>query len=133
LAALPISTSPADEKSQKGFLFCPVERRALPGGLAVQPPVAPEMDGVFEQVERRCPRFFPAGNARTRVAESGSVVRHYSESDTSLYIESGQVLFKNFRAFDPTPLASVEQVRRGDFTVDCQRLPGRYLPPWKRD
>jgi hypothetical protein len=133
LAALPIRTSPADETSKNGFLFCPVERQGFPSQMVAQPPVAPEMDEVFEQVERRCPRFFPAGNARNRVAENGSVVRHYSESDTSLIIQSGQVLFKNFRAFDPTLLASAEQVRRGNFTIDCQRLPGRYLPPWKRD
>lgn len=133
LADLPISTNAAEKASRKGFLFCPVERRALPGGFVAEPLVSPEMDGVFEQVERRCPRFFPAGNARTRMVENGSVARLYSASDTSLYIESGQVLFKNFRAFEPTRLASVEEVRRGEFTIDCERLPGRYLPPWKRE
>jgi hypothetical protein len=131
-AALPFTTRHVDTKNQ-GFLFCPIERRTVAIESREEPPMAPELDAVFEQVERRCPRFFPTGNARTRVMD-GAFVRHYSHSDTSLYIDdSGQVGFKNFRALNPTRLGSTERVRRGEFAFDCQRIAGRYLPPWERN
>jgi hypothetical protein len=32
-----------------------------------------------------------------------------------------------------TQLVPVHAVRAGRFTMDCDRLPGRYRPPWQRD
>ena len=62
-----------------------------------------------------------------------SIARHYSASDTTVTIhQGGTVYFKNMRALNPTELGTVENVRAGRFRLDCDRLPGRYLPPWSR-
>lgn len=127
--SLRLATKPIEE----GFWFCPIRRERAAAAPVVVSPVAPEVDAVFAQVEQRCPRFFPPGSARSRLID-GAVLRYYSYSDTGLYVDnSGEVYFKNNRALNPTGIATIEQVRRGEFTMDCYRLPGRYLPPWERD
>lgn len=132
LAALPMELRDRPAELQ-GFLFCPVRRSGGVQEAPVTEVVAPEMDEVFAQVERRCPRFFPPGNALTRERD-GALVRHYSHSDTSLYVDdSGEVYYKYFRALNPTTIATIEQVRQGRFSIDCTTLPGRYVPPWARD
>lgn len=132
LAALPFDLRGQPAEVQ-GFMFCPVKRSARAPEVPATKPEAPEMDDVFSQVEQRCPRFFPAGNAHTR-AMDGALIRHYSQSDTSLYVDdSGEVYFKYFRALNPTTIATIEQVRQGRFSIDCTTLPGRYMPPWARD
>jgi hypothetical protein len=120
--------SAADE----GFWFCAVRRSGAPAMSVVDVAVSPELDDVFAKVEQRCPRLFPAGNARS-VGIDDAVQRHYSYSDTGLFVHnSGVVYFKYNRALNPTILGKTEDVRRGAFTIDCMRMPGRYLPPWER-
>lgn len=121
------------DDNERGFWFCELAS-AAPGapGPGGRPARAPELDDVFAQVERHCPRYFPAGNALTRPGDDG-VVRHYSHSDTSLSInQAGLVYFKNMRALNPTKLGSIADIRAGRFQLDCHRLPGRYQPPWER-
>lgn len=121
------------EEQERGFWFCELKGVAkLESNGAAHVPAAPELDDVFSRVEARCPRYFPAGNAVTRTSDDG-VVRLYSRSDTGVHINSaGMVYFKNMRALNPTELGTVEDVRAGRFQLDCDRLPGRYLPPWAR-
>lgn len=119
---------------EDGFWFCPVRRTsaAPTAPLATPAPAAPEFDEVFAQVEQRCPRIFPPGRARSRLIE-GAVQRAYGSSDTNLYVDlGGLVYFKNTRALNPTIIATIEQVRSGQFALDCARIPGRYAPPWAR-
>lgn len=121
------------QANERGFWFCelaPVAPGAADG--VDRQHHAPELDDVFAQVEKRCPRFFPAGNALTRPADDG-VSRHYSHSDTSLSVtHGGVVIFKNMRALNPTDLGRVDDIRAGRFRLDCGRLPGRYVAPWAR-
>lgn len=118
---------------ERGFWFCELERvPSTEPDAASEQAHAPEFDDVFAQVEKSCPRYFPAGNAMTRPGDD-SIARHYSASDTTLTINyAGVVYFKNMRALNPTELGTVENVRSGQFRLDCDRLPGRYLPPWSR-
>lgn len=118
---------------ERGFWFCELERvGSVELGDAAQQAHAPELDDVFAQVERRCPRYFPPGDAITRPGDD-SIARHYSASDTTLTINNaGDVYFKNMRALNPTVLGTVATVRADQFRLDCDRLPGRYLPPWSR-
>jgi hypothetical protein len=117
---------------EDGFWFCPVRRTGTVHPPDVITPVAPEFDDVFTRVEQRCPRVFPAGRARTRQID-GAVQRAYGYSDTTLYVDdSGEVYFKNVRALNPTTIGKIEQVRSGQFELDCDRIPGRYVPPWDR-
>lgn len=121
------------EGEMHGYLFCPVRRSERPSAIESEGVVAPEYDDVFRQVEQRCPRFFPPDSARTR-ATAGAFLRSYLRSDVNLYVgDSGVVYFKHFRALNPTILAPTEKVRQGEFELDCNRLPGRYVPPWARN
>jgi hypothetical protein len=131
IAGLPY-TIVTDRALDSGFWFCPIQRSGPAAADRVEAAYAPQLDDVFAQVEARCPRFFPAGNALSRPADDG-VVRHYSQSDTSVFVNhAGAVYFKNMRALNPTVLGTTEDVRAGHFAIDCVRLPGRYLPPWAR-
>ncbi|MBK9136832.1 MAG: hypothetical protein IPM15_21400 [Betaproteobacteria bacterium] len=136
--AATVGGTPFNMRSQQpvedGFWFCAVEPVRARQVVEPRKPVAPELDDVFERVERHCPRYFPAGSAHTRLASDGAFVRHYAYSDTSLFInEAGGVYFKYFRAINPSVIGEVHTVRQGQLTLDCTRLPGRYVPPWERD
>lgn len=127
--------APSDRpRPEDGFWFCAVEPMQAGGAAEAPPPVAPELDDIFEKVEEQCPRFLPKGSARSRLSTDGVVVRHYTHSDTTVYInEAGDVYFKYFRALNPSVIGEVHEVRQGHLTLDCARLPGRYVPPWDRD
>ncbi len=115
-----------------GFWFCPVRRTTTMVAVDNKPAYAPELDDVFAQIEQRCPRLLPPGNATSRPADDGTV-RLYSQSDTDVVVNlAGWVYFKHMRALNPTVLGKVEDIRAGRFALDCERLPGRYVPPWDR-
>ena len=118
---------------EDGFWFCPVTWSEPVPTADEKGPVAPQFDAVFEQVERRCPRMFPPGNTPSRPI-AGAVKRSYVMTDMSLYVDnSGEVYFKNYRALNPTIVGTIDQVRSGQFKLDCERIPGRYAPPWRRE
>ena len=115
-----------------GFWFCPVRRMTTMADGDDTQVHTPELNDVFAQIERRCPRMFPAGNAASRPADDGTS-RLYSQSDTNVVVNhAGWVYFKHMRALNPNVLGKVEDVRAGRFVLDCERLPGRYIPPWVR-
>jgi hypothetical protein len=119
------------ESPTRGFWFCPF----VAGSDRTLEEVAkqPRWDEVFAQLEARCPRFFPPNDSKLRQF-SGVAVRHYTSSDTRVYVDgSGQVQYKYFRAMNPTLVGTTDQVLRGEFELNCQKLPGRYVPPWQRD
>jgi len=112
------------------YWVCPL--RGGPPAEPALPQTANAWNDLFDAVEKRCPRFFPPGAGKLRFA--GEVVFRAYDSDTRLYVDgSGNVLFRYQRALNPTLIGSADQVRRGDFTLDCHKLPGRYVYPWQRD
>lgn len=114
-----------------GVWICPLE----PGQLveAGEPMLSPEQVAVLSAVEQRCPRFFPPGHGTTSVRE-GLVVRSYLLTDVHLYVEgSGRVMYKHLRSMNPISIAHVDQVIKGDFTLACDKLVGRYEFPWRRN
>ncbi len=121
------------ERNEQGFWFCPLEKVDAVAWRTTTAPVAEHLDNVFERIESLCPRLFPKGNARTQALGLGVYARTYSHSDTGVTVgPGGQVFVQNFRAFEPIELGTVESVRSGNFTLSCDRLPGRYVPPWMR-
>lgn len=121
-----------EETRPLAYWFCPL--RADPAGAlttTADPPTNLH-DDVFAAVERHCPKYFPPGTGKRRVA--GQVtMRHYNGADTRLYVDGhGNVLYRYTRAFNPTYIGTAEQVRRGEFAIDCRKLPGRYVYPWQR-
>ena len=117
----------------RGFWFCPVQVAAVGASSDVKAGKKNhEFSDIFERVERRCPRFFPAGDTMESHAD-GILMRRYPMADTRIYIDGqGQVLFKYFRSMNPTLIGTVNDVRLDRFTIACDKLPGRYQPPWVR-
>lgn len=111
------------------FWICPVRLTTTPP-RSDKPPVD-AMNDVFDRLEAYCPRFFPPGGSVTKRYED-HWLRYYLGSDTRVFIEdSGLVTYKYFRHFTPTVVASADDVRQGRFTLPCDKLPGRYRPPWQ--
>jgi hypothetical protein len=128
IAGLPFEV--AQRQLDDGFWFCPIVRVSGAPALAAQ--VEPRLNAAFDQVERRCPRFFQPGGGRVLVNEDG-VTRYYPDADVGLTINpQDDVYFKHFRALNPTVIGEVDAVARGEFALDCASLPGRYVPPWSR-
>lgn len=116
-----------------GFWICPLNAATAPdsGRPIAQDPAAALID-VFERIERTCPRFFPARSRRPVYADD-SVGYFYPSTDVRVLIDhEQQVYFKYYRAMNPTRVGSAAEVRRGEFRLPCDKLPGRYLPPWQR-
>lgn len=117
---------------EPGFWFCLVRQRET--GRAIAAAARPESRyaDVFERIEAACPRFFPHAGSRP-VLSDDSVGLFYPSTDVRLMVDHDeQVFFKYFRAMNPTYVGSVAAVRRGEFSLPCSKLPGRYLPPWDR-
>jgi hypothetical protein len=114
------------------YWFCPLRADLLPEESTK--PMPGPWDDVMDAMERRCPRYFPPGRGAQIPMGGDAVVRSYVETDTRLYVDGlGNVLVRYLRALNPTFIASAEQVRLGNFTINCQKLPGRYVYPWQRD
>ncbi|MBC7604843.1 MAG: hypothetical protein H7255_19575 [Ramlibacter sp.] len=112
-----------------GFWICPLR-------FPVAPPPAQErdtrLDPVFDTIERSCPRFFPPGTAVTAKIANGSL-RNYAGADMKLYIfDDGKVYYKYWRALNPVPIASIADVEKPAFAMDCGSIRGRSGLPWER-
>lgn len=113
------------------YWFCPLEDAPMQLPAAAPDDGAPWVEA-FNAVEQACPRFFPPGGGKLVVTGAGTALQHYAESDTRLYVdEHGNVMYRYLRAMNPTRIGSVEDVQRGHFTLECEKLPGRYRYPWQ--
>lgn len=112
-----------------GFWLCPLDLQASAGAAPATPAVAPQLDAVFEAVERLCPRFFRPGEARTqRIA--GGHMREYAGADTKVYVlEDGEVMYKFWRSLNAVTIARVPEVLAGQALVDCRAI---RAPNWRR-
>ena len=119
---------------QPGFWLCRTQADPGAGTMRAQrPDPAARYADVFERIEKACPRFFPPSKSRPVHAED-SIGQFYPITDVRVLVDqSEEVFFKYFRAMNPTRIGSVADIRRGDFTLPCDKLPGRYLPPWDRN
>jgi len=123
------ATDDTGESPTLVYWFCPLRGDTSPP----PPPKAPDMtDEVFSAVEQFCPRYFPPGGGQPFASDAG-VARTYRLSDTRLAVDTkGRVMFQYFRASSSTLIGSADAVRAGNFSFDCDKLPGRYLYPWQR-
>lgn len=118
----------------RGFWVCAVEPGPVThSGEDAQLALSTRMADVFERIEQRCPRFFPPGDGKTSRYD-GVTLRLYTGSDVKVYIgDNNQVFYRHFRAMNPTLIGTVADIRQGKFTLECEKLPGRYRLPWQRD
>ena len=112
-----------------GFWLCPAHFDPNAPAQGPQDAVdsAPELDGVFEAVEKQCPRFFPPGEARSQHVE-GATMRSYA-SDTRLFVmDDGEVLYKFWRSINPVTIGRKADVLAGKVQMDCSKI---RAPNWR--
>ncbi|MBZ8141414.1 hypothetical protein CLD22_16095 [Rubrivivax gelatinosus] len=120
-----------DKVPQRGFWICPVVD--APPSVAASARVGERALRVFAAIEERCPRFFQSGDGRDREFD-GIASRHYGSSDMRLYLDGGdRVLFRYFRAINPTYVGTGSEVLEGRFRLPCDKVPGRYRLPWEQE
>ncbi len=116
----------------RGFWFCPLNygppQLHSPSQRALETPSAVAL--AFQAVEQRCKRFFPPGRGNERHFE-GLWSRHYPSDMRLMAVGNGSVYFKYYRALNPTLLGTLDQIARGDFSVPCDKIPGRHVPFWQ--
>jgi hypothetical protein len=112
-----------------GFWVCPLLYPAPP---APAPKRDATLDAIYEKIERLCPRYFPPGEAATRLISGGSV-RDYASADMKLYVlDDGGVYYKYWRALNPELIAPSAKVMSPSFEFDCDHIRGRSGLPWER-
>jgi hypothetical protein len=120
----------ADALALLGLWVCPLRYPVSP-----KAPPAPDaaLDAVFETIERKCPRFFPAGEGATRPTRGG-FVRDYPSADMKLYVlDDGGVYYQYWRALNPDLIATVREVMSPSFNFTCDFIRGRSGLPWERE
>lgn len=113
-----------------GFWLCPV-RYDPDAAIALREGAVQDggVDATFEAIEKMCPRFFPPGEARTQRIPGGGATRHYSSSDTRVYVlEDGEVLYKFWRSLNPVSVGQSEAVVAGRAQLDCTKI---RAPTWR--
>lgn len=135
LGPVPRKTLPDTVSALRGFWFCPLsytppQPQPLQQQKQLEMPASVEQ--AFQAVEQRCERFFPPGAGNERYFE-GLWSRHYPTDIKLMAVGDGRVYFKYYRALNPTLLGTVEQIGRGDFSVPCDKIPGRYVPFWQTE
>jgi len=134
LAGIAIRNGREDDarSAEFGFWLCPL-RYPVMSSAATKPTAPPLTQAVFDRVEQLCPRFFQPGTGVTQII-FGGVVRHYSESDTRVYVlDDSAVLYKFWRALNPVQIGSIDDVLSGRATIDCANIRGRSGLPWERE
>jgi len=120
-----------EEANDSGFWLCPL-RYPAEAPASEHPPLKPDAEAAFARIEQTCPRFFPPG-ART-VMINGGALRHYADSDMKLYVlDDGEVLYKFWRALNPTLVGKLADVLEGRSKIDCDHIRGRAGLPWDRE
>src|SRR5207253_11002644 len=121
------------EKAKKlGFWACPLKYNASLTAPTLEQR-AGHFEAVFQKLEASCPRFFAPGQEASMVIRGGEM-RNYSQAEMKAYVlDSGDVLYKYYRAFSPVRIGTIEDVLSGKAQVDCNNIRGRSGLPWERE
>lgn len=88
---------------------------------------------VFEKMELLCPRFFAPGQ-NIIGNHSAGYSRSYANSDSSLIItRDGNIYFTYVRALNPQNIGRVEDILKGNSSINCNNFKGRSGLPWDRE
>lgn len=126
----PRENLPGVKPALRGFWLCPLlytpPQPQQQKQLELPQPVA----RAFYAVEQRCERFFPPGAGNERHFE-GLWSRAYPSDMTLMVDGEDRVFFKYYQAINPTMIGTLAQIERGEFTISCDKIPGRYIPFWQ--
>ena len=120
--------------SAEGFWACPINRVGDIAKPEVATVVIPENHrAVFERFERACPRFFSPGGGQDNHFD-GTSRRYYQGTDTQLQVwNDGMVAYRYQRSLNVTRVGDIQKILRNELELPCDRLVGRYRPPWSQD
>lgn len=114
-----------------GFWLCTL-RYPVPYIPERQEPLPAHTVEVLAKVEQMCPRFFRNGATAIRI--EGGAMRHYPDSDMKIYVfDTGQVMYKFWRALNPVQIGTVQTILDGTAKFDCSNIRGRSGMPWDRE
>jgi hypothetical protein len=124
-----VATDPA--ALRLAYWFCPIEQGA-PEPSPAQIVDTPMPDAVAA-LEQLCPKYFPPGGGKMTVV-GDMILVHYRNTDMRLYLEStGGVYYRHMRSLNPTRVGDAAELKAGRAHVECSKLEGRYVLPWRRD
>lgn len=112
-----------------GYWFCQAE--SAPAVTEAMPSIPPDLAKAAAALERRCPRWFPAGTPHESM-EQDVLSLFYRDSEMRVYVAPGGVYIRYTRALNPTRVGALADVAAGRFQLDCRTMPGRYQFPWER-
>ena len=113
-----------------GFWICDLAR--LAPAASQERPGPGKYDVVFRKLEAQCPRLFTGHDGS--LAIPGGEMRSYLGAEMKAYaLDSGDVFYKYYRAFNPVRVGSIEEVLADTARVDCLQIRGRSGLPWERE
>ena len=84
-------------------------------------------------METACPKFFPRDGGKDTPVEEGWL-RSYPGTEMRLFVERGVLYYAYYLTLVGTRVAPVVELQAANLPpIDCNRLEGRYRPPWLRD
>jgi hypothetical protein len=118
----------------EGFWFCKITRTgSINIARATTTPIPIERQAVLAKLEAACPRFFSSGSGYDAHSD-GKSRRTYKGTDLSVFVGvDGAVSYRYMRTLNRTMIGTEVEILEGRVEIPCQRLQGRYRPPWLRD
>lgn len=116
----------------EGFWACPIHYDAKPADAVLAIPLPDPVRNAYARMEAACPAHFPANGARD-VPRPADWLRSYPGTEMRLFVEQDTLYYAYYVTLTGTPVGTLAQLREAPPKIDCQRLVGRYRPPWLRD
>ncbi len=118
----------------EGFWFCKIRRVGEIATTTIeQSPIPIERRAVLAKIEAACPRFFPPGSGYDAHG-AGRSRRSYKSTDVSAFImPDGMVSYRYMRTLNRSPIGTEVEILQDRIKIPCERIEGRYRPPWMRD
>jgi hypothetical protein len=118
----------------EGFWFCKITRvGSIDKSRAKSTPLPPKRQAVLAKLEAECPRFFSPGSGYDAHSD-GKSRRTYKGTDMSVFVSvDGGVSYRYMRTLNRTMIGTELEILEGRVEIPCQRLAGRYRPPWLRE
>lgn len=119
--------------ARSGFWVCPLRMLSDSTQVPTVSITDEKINEAIGKLEAACPRLFPPGQTSV-VRIAGGVRRSYSSSDMVILVLDGiGVVYKYWHALNPAFVGTEEQVRKGEFKLDCNNVRGRSGLPWERE
>lgn len=115
-----------------GFWACPIKLAEPSSGPTPTWRPPEEVRRAYALVEKACARHFPSSGWKD-VPVAAGWLRSYPGSEMRLFVDRDTLYYAYYLTLVGTPVGSLAELRDHPPQIDCQRLAGRYRPPWLRN